>query len=133
MLALQFRRYPGAQVYVFDKGASCRAAVLGMGGTFLDLGGAAEQLALQPLRHIELEVERAFAFEWTSALLRRAGIDIDPGVRRELWDALSNLAGAPPGERTLTGLGLLLTPPGTPGRPAAVDARRSARAGAGCR
>ena len=111
MLVLQFRRYPGAQVYVFDKGASCRAAVLGMGGTFLDLGGAAEQLAFQPLRHIEREVERAFAFEWTAALLRRAGIDIDPGVRRELWDALSSLAGAPPRERTLTGLGLLLTRP----------------------
>ena len=111
MLALQFRRYPGAQVYVFDKGASCRAAVLGMGGTFLDLGGAAEKLAFQPLRHIEAEAERAFAFEWTAALLRRAGIDIDPGVRRELWEALSSLAGAPPGERTLTGLGLLLARP----------------------
>lgn len=110
-LALQFRRYPGAQVYVFDKGASCRAVVLGMGGTFLDLGGAAGQLAFQPLRHIELEAERAFAFEWTAALLRRAGIDIDPGVRRELWDALSSLAGAPPRERTLTGLGLLLSRP----------------------
>ena len=28
LLALQFRRYPGAQVYIFDKGLSARAAVL---------------------------------------------------------------------------------------------------------
>src|SRR3546814_958930 len=32
LLALQFRRYNGAQVYVFDKGFSARAAVLAMGG-----------------------------------------------------------------------------------------------------
>src|SRR3546814_4001659 len=31
LLALQFRRYNGAQVYVFDKGFSARAAVLAMG------------------------------------------------------------------------------------------------------
>ena len=111
MLALQFRRYPGAQVYVFDKGASCRAAVLGIGGAFIDLGGTSEGLAFQPLRGIDRESERGFAFEWTAALLQRAGIAIDPSVRRELWEALTNLAGAPPAERTLTGLGLLLARP----------------------
>jgi type IV secretion system protein VirB4 len=111
MLALQFRRYPGAQVYVFDKGASCRATVLGLGGTFLDLGGDSAGLAFQPLRRIDQETERSFAFEWTAALLQRAGIAIDPAIRRELWEALTNLAGAPPAERTLTGLGLLLARP----------------------
>src|SRR3546814_17692730 len=41
LLALQFRRYNGAQVYVFDKGFSARAAVLAMGGAHhaLGLGG----------------------------------------------------------------------------------------------
>ncbi len=111
VLALQFRRYPGAQVYIFDKGASCRAAVLGMGGTFLDPGGADGPLALQPLRGIDRDPERAFAFEWTAALLARAGIAIEPAVRRDLWEALTNLAGAPPEERTLTGLTLLLADP----------------------
>jgi type IV secretion system protein VirB4 len=32
LIALQFRRYAGAQVYIFDKGNSARAAVLAMGG-----------------------------------------------------------------------------------------------------
>ncbi len=108
LLALQFRRYPGAQVYVFDKGASCRAAILGMGGTFLDLGTGGDRPAFQPLRHVDRESERSFAFEWTAALLGRAGVAVDPGVRRELWDALGSLASAPPRERTLTGLALLL-------------------------
>src|SRR3546814_2298948 len=38
LLALQFRRYAGAQVYIFDKGFSARAAVLAMGGAHHALG-----------------------------------------------------------------------------------------------
>src|SRR3546814_11242125 len=40
LIALQFRRYPGAQVYIFDKGNSARAAVLAMGGAHHALGSA---------------------------------------------------------------------------------------------
>lgn len=67
LLALQFRRYPGAQVYVFDKGFSARAAVLAMGGAHhaLGLGGdhddEARAIAFQPLRHIDRGDERAWA------------------------------------------------------------------------
>ncbi len=32
LIAIQFRRYPASQVYIFDKGFSARAAVLAMGG-----------------------------------------------------------------------------------------------------
>ena len=38
LLALQFRRYAGAQIYIFDKGFSARAAVLAMGGAHHALG-----------------------------------------------------------------------------------------------
>jgi hypothetical protein len=40
-IALQFRRYPGSQLYIFDKGYSARAAVLAMGGAHHALGLAA--------------------------------------------------------------------------------------------
>jgi type IV secretory pathway VirB4 component len=40
LMALQFRRYPGAQVFAFDFGGSIRAAALAMGGDWHDLGGA---------------------------------------------------------------------------------------------
>ncbi len=36
-LILQFRKYSDAQIYVFDKGRSVRAAMLGLGGEFHDL------------------------------------------------------------------------------------------------
>ena len=40
LMALQFRRYPGSQVFAFDFGGSIRAACLAMGGDWHDLGGA---------------------------------------------------------------------------------------------
>ncbi len=116
MMAMQFRRYPQAQVYVFDKGASCRAAVLGMGGTFLDLsgdggGGNAGGFAFQPLVAIDAENDREEMFDWVLGLFERSGVHAEPGVRNAVWSALCSLAGAPPPERTLTGLSLLLEDP----------------------
>ena len=54
LMALQFRRYPGSQIFAFDFGGSIRAAALAMGGDWHDLGGAlsddaSEPVALQPL------------------------------------------------------------------------------------
>lgn len=113
LLALQFRRYAGAQVYIFDKGYSARAAVLAMGGAHhaLGLGGDGEGgagLAFQPLRDIDRPDERAWAAEWIGALLAHEKILVTPEVKETLWSALGNLATAPIAERTLTGLALLL-------------------------
>ena len=38
LLALQFRRFIGAQVILFDRGRSARAAALAMGGESIELG-----------------------------------------------------------------------------------------------
>ncbi|SHL52536.1 type IV secretion system protein VirB4 [Sphingobium sp. YR657] len=107
LFALQFRRYPGAQVYIFDKGRSARAAVLAMGGEHHDLG-ASEALAFQPLRHIDEDTERAWASDWIAALLSAERVDVTPQVKEALWSALTSLASAPPEERTLTGLSVLM-------------------------
>ncbi len=112
MLALSFRRYPGAQVFAFDFGASSRAAVLAMGGAFHDLSGeGAARLSLQPLARIDLREERAWAAQWLAAILAREGVSITPTVRELVWAALESLASAPAPERTLTGLAALLASP----------------------
>ena len=49
LLALQFRRFRGAQVVLFDRGRSARAAMLAMGGESVELG-LEGTLSLQPLR-----------------------------------------------------------------------------------
>ncbi|MBI1209730.1 MAG: conjugal transfer protein TrbE [Azospirillum sp.] len=107
LLALQFRRYAGGRVTIFDKGGSARAAVLAMGGSHhaLGTGGA---LAFQPLRGIDDPAERSWAADWIGALLAHEKVAVDPDVKAALWSALTSLASAPPGERTLTGLSVLL-------------------------
>ena len=107
LFALQFRRYAHAQVTIFDKGGSARAAVLAMGGRWHALGtdGA---LAFQPLRRIDDPAARARAAEWVAGLIAHEGVAVTPEVKEALWSALGNLATAPADERTLTGLSVLL-------------------------
>jgi len=113
LMALQFRRYAGAQVFAFDFGGSIRAAALAMGGDWHDLGAALSEdaagpVALQPLARIDDPGERAWAAEWTASLLSREGLAIIPELKEHLWTALTSLATAPREERTLTGLSILL-------------------------
>ncbi|MEK7687809.1 MAG: conjugal transfer protein TrbE, partial [Pseudomonadota bacterium] len=113
LMALQFRRYDKAQIFAFDFGGSIRATALAMRGDWHDLGGALTEdadapVALQPLALIDDITERGWAAEWISALLAREKIAIAPEVKDHLWSALGSLASAPLGERTLTGLSVLL-------------------------
>jgi type IV secretion system protein VirB4 len=113
LMALQFRRYERAQIFVFDFGGSARVATLAMGGDWNDLGGAlaedaVDPVALQPLARVDENAERAFASEWLAAILARENVTVMPDVKEHLWSALSSLASAPIGERTLTGLSVLL-------------------------
>jgi type IV secretion system protein VirB4 len=109
LIALQFGRYPGAQVFAFDFGRSMRAAALAMGGDWRNLGEPeAADIRLQPMAHIDDKAERGWAAEWISELLQRQGVLVGPEAREHIWSALSSLAAAPRQERTLTGLCVLL-------------------------
>lgn len=113
LMALQFRRYPGAQVFAFDFGGSIRAAALAMGGDWHDLGGglsedADDSVSLQPLAGIHDVPERAWAADWIVSILTREGVGITPEVKEYIWTALTSLASAPVNERTITGLAVLL-------------------------
>lgn len=113
LMALQFRRYLRSQVFTFDFGGSIRAASLAMGGDWHDLGGGLtdgteESVALQPLARIDDVAERSWAADWLIAILGRESVTITPEVKEHVWSALTSLASAPVGERTLTGLSVLL-------------------------
>lgn len=115
MMAMQFRRYAGSQIFAFDFGGSIRAAILAMGGDWCDLGGqidagqeASPRIALQPLARIDQPAERSWAAQWIAALLGTEGIALDPADKDHLWTALNSLASAPIAERTLSGLAALL-------------------------
>ncbi|KIZ32524.1 conjugal transfer protein TrbE, partial [Rhodopseudomonas palustris] len=73
LMALQFRRYAGSQVFAFDFGGSIRAAALAMGGDWHDLGGGLtegddQSVSLQPLSRLEETAERAWAADWLVAI-----------------------------------------------------------------
>lgn len=113
LIALQFRRYPQSRIFAFDFGCSIRAATIAMGGDWHDIGGvlsgeSAEFVELQPLAAIDEPSERAWAAEWITAILGRERVEVTPETKDHLWSALTSLASAPIGERTLTGLCVLL-------------------------
>ena len=118
LMALQFRRYDRARVFAFDFGGSIRAAALACGGDWQDLGSSlggtsladdgAGAVLLQPLARIDEPAERSWAAGWLQAILTSEGLTVDPVIKEHLWSALTSLATAPVGERTLTGLAVLL-------------------------
>jgi type IV secretion system protein VirB4 len=107
-LTLQFSRYAGAQVFIFDKGGSARATTLAMNGRHHTLGRTAA-LNFQPLRDIDDPANRAWAMEWCLGLLDSEGFEVTPERKGDMWAALCSLATAPEAERTLTGLSALLS------------------------
>ena len=107
MLALQWQRYPGAQVFIFDKGGSARATTLALGGKHIRFGDG-RQPDLQPLANIYTWQGAGLAAGWLQGLLEQAGLKLTPELKARLWEALMALASAPRRERTLTGLSLML-------------------------
>jgi type IV secretion system protein VirB4 len=106
-LALQFRRFIGARVAIFDKGGSTRAAALAMNGTALDLALDGD-LAFQPLADIDRPEALAVALDWVLGLLAAEKVAVTPEIKDTVWTALKSLASAPRDERTLTGLAVLI-------------------------
>ncbi len=100
-LAAQWLRYPDAQLYLFDKGRSARATVLGLGGDFFDLGEA-DGLGLQPLERVDQLEERAWALDWIAGVVGSAQVAVTPEIRAELWRALEILSDRPREDRTLS-------------------------------
>jgi type IV secretion system protein VirB4 len=101
-IAMQWLRYPQAQVFYFDKGASSRASTLLTGGQFFVLGGDQSDLAFQPLADLQGPEDRAWAQEWVQDIVAAEGVAITPPIKDELWGALGNLAAGPVEQRTLT-------------------------------
>ena len=99
LIAMQFRRYEDAQVYIFDKGGSARTATLAMGGTWFDLGGADDigEAAFQPLANINDANQRVWAHEWICDLIAHEAIVLTPEFKEGIWSALVSLSQAPIG------------------------------------
>lgn len=104
ILALQWLRYPQAQVIVFDKDRSARAATLAVGGRSYEPGSERTPVAFQPLSRIDDAQQRLWAAQFVQILLASQSVVADPATKAAIDATLSNLAMADRSHRTLTAL-----------------------------
>jgi type IV secretion/conjugal transfer VirB4 family ATPase len=105
MIAAQFRRYKGAQVFVFDVGYSMWTLAKAAGATHYDLAASRpDSLRFQPLAQIDRPSERAWAVEWLETLLALQGVSVTTVVRAKLERAIELIGVNDPAHRTLTEL-----------------------------
>ncbi|MGN7713747.1 conjugal transfer protein TrbE [Agrobacterium radiobacter] len=90
LIAAQFRRYAGAQIFAFDKGGSMLPLTLGIDGDHYQIGGDAtgeregRALSFCPLAELSTEGDRAFASEWIEMLVALQGVTITPDYRNAI-------------------------------------------------
>ncbi|WP_454858993.1 conjugal transfer protein TrbE [Rhizobium binxianense] len=98
LLAAQFRRYPGSQVFAFDKGHSMLPLTLAVGGDHYEIGGDAQgkgmELAFCPLAELSTDADRAWASEWLETLVALQGVAITPDHRNAISRQIGLMAQA---------------------------------------
>ena len=108
LLALQFRRFIGAQVVLFDRGRSARAATLAMGGESIELGLARDALPAAAGAHRRARRNRLCPAMGHGAARRRRRARHPRRQRCRVDGAARASPRAPRAERTLTGLAVLI-------------------------
>lgn len=83
LIAAQFRRYAGAQLFCFDKGRSIFPLTIAAAGDHYDVG-AGEGLSFCPLAELEDDSDRAWAAEWIETLVALQGVKITPDHRNAI-------------------------------------------------
>lgn len=102
MLALQWLKYPQAQVIVFDKDRSARAATLAVGGSIFEPGSDEAPVAFQPLGKLETQSDRAWANEFVLTLFAAQASPTSPVLKQAVAKAIDILTEHPAEERTLS-------------------------------
>jgi len=102
MLELQWLKYPGAQVIIFDKDRSARSATLAVGGNFYEPGNESMPMAFQPLSDIDDKGERIWAAQLILDMLAVQNVQESPSIKKEIDSALSSLVGNQRNLRTMS-------------------------------
>jgi type IV secretion/conjugal transfer VirB4 family ATPase len=110
-LTLQWLKYPNAQVIIFDKDRSARAATMAVGGAIFEPGNERSPVAFQPLARIDDRAERQWASRFILNLLVAQHVDETPEVQRDVDQALAILATDAREHRTLTVFSAMLESP----------------------
>lgn len=109
VLALQWPKYPGARVVIFDKDRSARAATLAMEGAIFEPGNEAAPVSFQPLRDITDRSERTWASQFVLSLFAAQGVAATPAMNEHVEAALDSLVSHCPEDRRISTLSHLLS------------------------
>jgi type IV secretion system protein VirB4 len=97
----QFLKYRNANVIILDKDKSARSITIAAGGVYAEPGG--EDVAFQPLRDLETEVDLSWASEFIKLLLEMQGITCDAVMSEAIATALKQIRSEKtPERRTLS-------------------------------
>lgn len=97
MIAAQLRRYPGMQIFAFDKGMSLyplvsgvQATTAGRSGLHFAVAGEGAR-AFAPLQFLQTRGDRAWAMEWVDMLLGLNDLHTSAEQRNEIARAVLNM------------------------------------------
>lgn len=102
IIAAQFRRYPKATIFAFDKGMSMFPLCKAVGGSHFEIAGDDSSLSFAPLQHVESDSEQSWAEEWIETCATLQGLTVLPVHRNAIHAAMNMLRNNPPQMRSLT-------------------------------
>jgi len=91
MIAMQFLRYKGISIYVFDKGMSMYPTTKAVGGTHFSVAADNSNLSFCPLQFLETKGDRAWVMEWIDTILALNGVITTPSQRNEIGNAIMSM------------------------------------------
>jgi type IV secretion system protein VirB4 len=89
----QALRYPGAQVYAFDKKRALETLTTCIGGSYVDLSPESDT-RLCPLADLSTEADRHWAERWISFLVALNNVTVTPLLSTDIRQAVQRLAGS---------------------------------------
>ena len=98
ILAMQWRRYPNARLFTFDKGMSMYPSCKAAGGAHYVVGAKEDKLSFAPLSGLVTPARRAWAMGWVNDLLALNGLNTTPEQRNMIASAIVQLAEGEKGE-----------------------------------
>jgi len=101
MISAQFRKYKGAQVFIFDKGGSSRILTEAVGGRYFELASRKNGLSFQPLAAIDDDDERMWAVGWITDYLESVHVEVTPEMGKYISEALTSMKALPKQHRTM--------------------------------
>ena len=88
----QFFRYPGAQVFAFDKKKTLYTLCQAMGGDFYDINPDNSAAQLCPLQDLETAGAREWAGQWIELLVEQNDLKVTPAVRNQIKATIEDLS-----------------------------------------